>query len=108
MTEAFDWSPLGEAWWTEAAAVRGATELQARFACLRHRGKTASGPAREAGYSGDEDSIRQAGSRAARSAAVMEMLAMAKAESGGGEDGVVGAAEAKRILPGWRAAPIQT
>jgi hypothetical protein len=96
--ETFDWSPLGEGFWTETAATCGATDRQARFACLRHRGMTAAGAAREAGYTGDNDSIRQAGSRAAKSTAVMNMLAMAAAEAGGGNDGTVTRTEAKHIL----------
>jgi hypothetical protein len=98
MTEEFNWDPLGEAFWTEAAATTGATMLQARFACCRHRGMTATGAARLAGYTSDGDGIRQAGSRAAKSTAVMNLLAMAVAEAGGGDDGLVDAAEAKRIL----------
>jgi hypothetical protein len=93
----FDWSPLGDEWWIEAAATCGGTNLQARFACLRHRGMTAAGAAREAGYTGDGDSIRQAGGRAAKSTAVVNMMAMAAAEVAG-DDGVVGRDEAKRIL----------
>lgn len=98
MSEEFDWSPLNEAFWTEAGNTTGATPLQVRFACCRHRGMTAAGAARAAGYSGDDDSIRQAGSRAAKSTAVMNLLALATAESGGGDDGVVGTGEARRIL----------
>jgi hypothetical protein len=98
MTEEFDWSPLGEAFWTEAAATTGATMLQARFACCRHRGMTATGAARLAGYTADGDGIRQSGSRAAKSTAVMNLLALAVAEAGGGDDGLVDAPEAKRIL----------
>src|SRR5262245_12342470 len=94
----FDWSPLGEGFWTEAAATVGATSLQARFAACRHRGMTATGSARASGYSGDKVSIRQAGHRAAKSTAVMNLLALAKAESGEGPDGVVTGVEAKRIL----------
>jgi hypothetical protein len=94
----FDWLPLGEGFWTEAAATCGATALQARFACCRHRGMTATGAAKLAGYTADGDGIRQAGSRAAKSTAVMNLLAMAVAEAGGGDDGVVDSAEAKRIL----------
>ena len=93
-----DCSPLGETFWSEAGATCGATSLQVRFACCRHRGMTAAGAARAAGYSGDDDSIRQAGSRAAKSTAVMNLLALATAESGGGDDGVVGPGEARRIL----------
>jgi hypothetical protein len=42
--------------------------------------------------------MRQAGSRADRSAAVQELLAYAHAETGTGSDGVVKTGEAKRIL----------
>src|SRR5262249_3734520 len=94
----FDWSPLGEAFWKEAAGTVGATPLQAKFACCRQRGMTATGAARASGYSGDKVSIRQAGSRAAKSTAVTNMLALARAQTGEGPDGVVGGAEAKRIL----------
>jgi hypothetical protein len=94
----FNWDPLGEAFWTEAAATTGATMLQARFACCRHRGMTATGAARLAGYTADGDGIRQSGSRAAKSTAVMNLLALAVAEAGGGDDGVVDSAEARRIL----------
>jgi hypothetical protein len=94
----FDWSPLGEAFWIEAQKTTGASDLQVRFACCRHRGMSASGSARAAGYTGDNDTIRQAGSRAAKTTAVMELLSLAAAEAGGGDDGVVGTDEARRIL----------
>ena len=45
-----------------------------------------------------DNSIRQAGSRAAKSTAVMNLLALAQAEQAGGDDGTVGPAEARRIL----------
>jgi hypothetical protein len=98
MSEEFDWSPLGEAFWMEAAATTGASLLQARFACCRHNGMTATGAARLAGYAQEGDGIRQSGSRAAKSTAVLNLLALAVAESGGGDDGLVDSAEAKRIL----------
>jgi hypothetical protein len=94
----FDWSPLGEGFWREAQATTGASDLQTKFAACRHRGMTASGSARASGYSGDGDAIRQAGSRAAKSTAVMELLSLAAAEAGGGNDGVVTRDEARRIL----------
>lgn len=59
---------------------------------------SAVGSARAAGYAGDADSIRQAGSRAAKSTAVMNLLALAQAEQAGGDDGTVKGPEAKRIL----------
>src|SRR5262249_43772468 len=94
----FDWSPLGEAFWKEAAGTVGATPLQAKFACCRQRGMTATGAARASGYSGDKVSIRQAGSRAAKSTAVMNMLSLARAQTGEGPDGVVTGPEAKQTL----------
>jgi hypothetical protein len=94
----FDWSPLGEAWWRDAAGACGASDKQAKFACLRHRGMTAVGAARGAGYGGEGASIRQLGSRTAKSPAVLNLLAMAAAEAGGGTDGTVDTPEAKRIL----------
>jgi hypothetical protein len=98
MSEEFSWDPRGEAFWLEAQKTSGATDLQVRFACCRARGMTATGAARAAGYGGDDDNIRQAGHRAAKSTAVMNMLALAQAETAGGDDGTVGPAEAKRIL----------
>ncbi len=97
-TESFDWSPLGESWWTEAAATTGASVLQARFACCRHRGMTATLSAKLAGYSGSNDSIRQVGSRTSKTTAVMNILALAVAETGQGDENIVGGAEARRIL----------
>jgi hypothetical protein len=94
----FDYSPLGPGFWLEAQKTAGASDLQTRFACCRHRGMTAAGAAKAAGYSGDADSIRQAGSRAAKSTAVMNLLALAQAEQAGGDDGTVKGPEARRIL----------
>jgi hypothetical protein len=94
----FDWSPLGSAFWEEAKKTTGASDLQVRFAACRHRGMTAVGSAKAAGYSGDADSIRQAGSRAAKSTAVMAMVQLAQIEQAGGDDGTVSPQEARRIL----------
>jgi hypothetical protein len=97
-TTEFDWSPLGSAFWDEAKKTTGASDLQVRFACCRHRGMTAVGSAKAAGYAGDADSIRQAGSRAAKSTAVMAMVQLAQIEQAGGDDGTLGGPEARRIL----------
>src|SRR6516225_7352986 len=97
MTE-INWGELGEAWWREAGATCGASEQQILFAACRHLGMTMTGSAKAAGYSGDQDSIRQSGHRAAHSTAVMGLLAMAKAQTGQGPDGNVDMAEAKQIL----------
>lgn len=98
MSEEFDWSPLGEAFWTEAAKTTGASDRQVKFACARHRGMTATGAARAAGYGGEAASIRQSGARTAKSDTIMNLLALAAAEAGGGDEGIVGTGEAKRIL----------
>jgi hypothetical protein len=98
MTEEIDFGDLGRDWWFEAGANCGASEQQIIFAACRHRGMTATGAARAAGYSGDATSIRQAGHRAAHSTAVMGLLSMAKAETGQGPDGNVTTEEAKQIL----------
>jgi hypothetical protein len=93
----FDWSPLGSAFWVEAQKTTGASDQQTRFACCRYRDMSATGSARSSGYVGEGVTLRQAGSRAAKSTAVMQLLALASAE-GGGSDGTVDAAEAKQIL----------
>jgi len=98
MTEEIDWGELGESWWREAGANCHATEQQIIFALHRHKGMTATGCARAAGYAGDDATIRQAGHRAAHSTAVMGLLSMAKAETGKGPDGNVTMDEAKQIL----------
>jgi hypothetical protein len=98
MTEQIDWSPLGEDWWREAGANCHATEQQIIFALHRFKGMTMTGSAKAAQYSGDENSIRQSGHRAAHSSAVMGLLSMAKAETGHGPDGNVTMDEAKQIL----------
>jgi len=71
---------------------------QARFACCRHKGWTATAAAKASGYSGRGDDIRNVGSRAAKSTAVVNMLAFAAAEGKGGPDGNVDRAEARRLL----------
>jgi phage terminase small subunit len=98
MVEEIDWGELGESWWREAGANCHATEQQIIFALHRWKGMTATASARAAQYSGDENSIRQSGHRAAHSTAVMGLLSMAKAETGQGPDGNVTMTEAKQIL----------
>jgi hypothetical protein len=98
MTEEIDWGELGEAWWREAGANCHCTSQQIIFALHRHRGMTMTGAAKASGYSGDENSIRQSGHRAAHSTGVVALLSMAKAETGQGPDGNVTMNEAKQIL----------
>jgi len=100
-TDDFDWSPLGESFWRSAAesCQHKPSELQLRFACLKHSGLNATDSARGAGYqANDDEGMRQQGSRAAKTTAVCELLAYAHAETGKGDDGIVSGKEAKRIL----------
>lgn len=76
----FSWGALGEEWWRTTGAECRASEQQIRFACARHAGATATGAAKLAGYEAAGGGIRQAGHRAARSTAVLNMLALAEAE----------------------------
>src|SRR5689334_9149721 len=91
----FNWGDLGEKWWREAGTKFKASEKQIRIACALSRGCTNSGAAREAGYGGDENSIRQAAYKAVRGTAVRNMLALAKAEADGSPDGVMDRDEIK-------------
>src|SRR5262245_21154320 len=93
----FDWGPLGEAWWQETATQLGASPLQTRFACSKHRGCSNTEAARQAGYKADADGIRSAGYRAMRSNIVERLMAFASSEDGG-YGGEVDRDEAKRIL----------
>jgi hypothetical protein len=96
----FDWSPLGESFWRNAAEAcsHKPTEQQIRFACLKHSGLNASDAATRSGYEGEEAAIRVAGHRASKSTAVTELLSYARAETGKGDDGIVSGSEARRIL----------
>jgi hypothetical protein len=98
----FSWGSLGEQWWRAAAEAcdHKPTEEQLRFAVCRHDGLTAADSAARAGYVGEGQRIRQAGSRAAQSTSVKELLAYVFAETGvgDGDEGVVKSGEAKRIL----------
>lgn len=99
-TNNFSWDPLGEKWWRAAAesCTHKPTEAQLRFSVCRHDGLTAVDAARRAGYRGNGEQIRGAGSRALKSTSVQELLAYAFAETGTGDDGVIKGPEARRIL----------
>jgi hypothetical protein len=94
----FDWSPFGESWWLENQKTVGASDLQVRFAASRYRGMNAAAAARAAGYMGDALATRQAGSRAAQSTSVQHLMALARAEARGDDNGHVGLDEARSIL----------
>jgi hypothetical protein len=92
----FEWGPLGPDWWAENGRACRATELQIRFACARHQGAQKNRAAELAGYSGDADQLRSAGSRADGTTAVEDLLALAAATAAGVADDPVTIHEAKR------------
>jgi hypothetical protein len=98
--ESFSWDPLGEQWWRDAARDLRlkASEKQIMFACAKHRGCSNTEAARQSGYGGDEETIRQAAYKAVRTTVVKELLAFAVSEERGPTAGVVEASEAKEIL----------
>jgi hypothetical protein len=95
----FDWGELGQDWWLKTAAQIGAASRHAKFAARKHAGATNTDAARQSGFGGgSEGSVRSEGYRLARSNKIMQLLALATAEAGGGYDGCVTAAESKQIL----------
>ena len=76
------WGDLGEQWWRDTGAACKASEQQIKFAAARHKGASATACAKIAGYEAGANAaaIRQAGHRAVRSTAVLNMLALAKSE----------------------------
>jgi hypothetical protein len=89
---------LGETWWRENGKVVGATEQQIIFSASYHAGATATAAAKAAKYSGNADTLRQAGHRAHHSTAVQSLLNLAYAATGTGPSGNVDLNEAKSIL----------
>lgn len=83
MSDEFDWGALGQDWWSENGEACHASEQQIKFACARHQGANRAKAALIAGYSGDAEALRSAGSRADDSKAVSDLLVLAStAESG--------------------------
>lgn len=94
----FDWNPLGEAWWRDTAQQLGASDKQTKFAAAKHRGCSNTEAARQAGYTAsNEGGLRTQGYRLARANIIEKLLAFASGE-GGGYNGSVDRAEARRIL----------
>jgi hypothetical protein len=81
--EANIWGPLGEKWWRENGEACKASEQQIRFAAARHNGATRSRAAQLAGYKGDSQTIRSAGSRVDDTDTVKNLLVLAAAAAAG-------------------------
>lgn len=82
----------------EARRLLGLTDTQFKFAQARLRGMNQSQAAREAGYKGDDDQIRSAGNKAARSSKVISFMAWAEREGSGIPDEPCNSDELKKIL----------
>src|SRR5437588_206939 len=99
MENGFDYGELSRDWWVETAKQCGASEKHAKFAAAKHRGATNTDAARSAGFGrGSEASVRSEGYRLARSNKIMQLLALAAAEAGGGYDGTLTRGESNQIL----------
>jgi hypothetical protein len=96
----FEWGQLGEEFWRRAAqaCTHKPSEAQLRTAVGLHAGLNQTEAARRAGYVGTNDKLRVMAHRAARSTSVNELLAYARAETGAGDNEIVGPKEARRIL----------
>jgi hypothetical protein len=77
------WGPLGEKWWTENGDACRATPQQVRYSAARHGGATRSKSAELAGYAGDAQALRSAGSRVDDTDTVKNLLTLAAAASAG-------------------------
>jgi hypothetical protein len=95
---AFDWSPLGEQWWTQTAATVGANKKQLMFACAKYRGCSNAQCAKESGYGSTADARKAEGYRVFKSNTVQSLLALAAAEEGGKSKGDITPQEARTIL----------
>src|ERR1035437_231394 len=80
------------------ARMLSLTDLQKKWCLARLRGANKTQAAREAGYQGDSEQLRQAGFRASQSGPVKRFLELAGLEGGGVADGPVDYDELKRIL----------
>ena len=84
----FDWGEaLPESWWRSKGEMLGADERELKFAAALTRGATKYQAAYEAGYSpgnpAKSQSMRCAGSRAAKNNCVRKLIALAQAELSG-------------------------
>lgn len=98
MADEFDWGALGSDWWAENGEACHASEQQIRFACARHHGANRFKAATVAGYSGDPDALRSAGSRADDSKAVSDLLILAATAESGLTDSPVTDAEVEKKI----------
>jgi hypothetical protein len=84
MTADFNWGELGAAWWLENGQTLGATDRQVKLACLKHGAQMSNtAAAKAAGYTGEDDSLRNTASKAVRAPKVQQLIALATAEATG-------------------------
>jgi hypothetical protein len=87
---------LGQQWWEQTGEECKATAQQVKFAAARFNGCTRAKAAALAGYKGDDQALRSAGSRVDDTDTVQNLLTLANAAAAGLPDvDPVTAAEAK-------------
>ena len=86
--------------WAEGALLVGTSKRQTAFARAKCAGLNNSRAAKAAGYSGDDEQLRQAGYRVSRSDKVKALIHLAQVQGGGIPEKPGDVAELKRIL--WR------
>ncbi len=89
---------LGRVWWERNGAEVNATPQQIRFSAARHNGATRAKAAELAGYSGNREALRSAGSRVDNTAVVKDLITLAEAAEAGVGDTTVTPAEIKKKL----------
>jgi hypothetical protein len=77
------WGPLGEGWWRANGADCKASDQQIKFAAARAAGASRSKAAALAGYKGDSQTLRSAGSRVDDTDTVQNLMALAAAAAAG-------------------------
>ena len=100
MDDNFQWpeSPDRD-WWLRTSMSLGGGERHAKFAAARFRGCSATQAARESGFGGTPMGMRSEGSRVSKTARVLQLIALAQAETrGAGSADTLTLAESKKIL----------
>src|SRR5215471_6645066 len=86
---------LGREWWEKTGEEVRATSQQIKFAAARYNGATRSKAAALAGYCGDAQALRSAGSRTDDSDTVKSLIALAAASEVGTTEDQYTVAQAK-------------
>jgi hypothetical protein len=97
-SKSFNWGPLGKSWWVSNGEACRASEKQILYACARHQGAQQYKAAALAGYAGDGDALRSAGSNAEGRRAVQDLLTLAQAAESGADESIATSEEIDKKL----------